>query len=231
MDKRQHDLLAEVVRSYIREAEPVGSKTLEGVLGVSSATIRNDMAELEEQGFLAQPYTSAGRVPTLKGYQFFIDNLLEAREPKITEQRLLKDLVKQLQADHEVMVKNLARKLAELAGEAVVVGFAPYDVYYTGLANLFDQPEFVQVDMVRHIGRVIDNLDQAMFKLYNDTSNEEEVRVKIGSTNPFGEDCALIFANCHCPSARNLIAFLGPVRMDYDAHIGRLQYVKSLFTI
>jgi heat-inducible transcriptional repressor len=231
MDKRQHNLLAEVVRGYIREAEPVGSKTLEGVLGVSSATIRNDMAELEEQGFLAQPYTSAGRVPTLKGYQFFIDNLLEAREPKITEQKLLKDLVEQLQTDHEVMVKNLARKLAELTGEAVIIGFAPYDVYYTGLANLFGQPEFAQVDMVRQIGRVIDNLDQAMFKLYRDTNSEEEVGVKIGLANPFGDDCALIFANCRCPKARSLIGFLGPIRMDYDAHIGRLQYVRSLFTI
>jgi heat-inducible transcriptional repressor len=231
MDKRQHNLLAEVVRSYIREAEPVGSKALEGALGVSSATIRNDMAELEEQGFLAQPYTSAGRVPTLKGYQFFIDNLLEAREPKITEQRLLKDLVKQLQASHEAVVKNLARKLAELAGEAVVVGFAPYDVYYTGLANLFEQPEFAEVNMVRHIGKVIDNLDQAMAKLYHDTNHNEEVGIKIGLSNPFGEGCALIFTSCRNLETRSLIGLLGPIRMDYDAHIGRLQYIKSLFTI
>ena len=79
LDERKASILRAVVEEYIQTAQPVGSSHIASAPGVqvSSATVRNEMAALETEGFLAQPHTSAGRVPTEKGYRFFVDNLLE----------------------------------------------------------------------------------------------------------------------------------------------------------
>ncbi len=229
MEERQHTLLAHVVRSYIARAEPVSSQALAGALGVSSATIRNQMAELEAEGYLTQPHTSAGRVPTLKGYQFYLDNLVRNQEPKVAEQRTLRDLVHDLRADQEQLARHLARALATLTGEAAVVGFGSSDVYYTGLSNLFGQPEFQVADMVRAMGLALDHLDEAMSKLYRELEPAQSVVVKIGSANPFGQGCALIFTTYPAAAQSNVIGILGPLRMDYEANLARLQYVRALF--
>jgi heat-inducible transcriptional repressor len=229
MEERQHNLLAHVVRSYIREAEPIGSHALERTLGVSSATIRNEMAELEASGYLSQPHTSAGRVPTLKGYQFFLEHLVERQQPAPAEQRTLRELVNEQHVPPEQFSKKLARTLAELAGEAAVVGFNRYDSYYTGLSNLFEQPEFRALDMVRSISQVVDHLDEAMAKLYRNLTVSSDVAVKIGEANPFGEDCAFVFTTYGRGTNPSIIGILGPLRMDYDANLGRLHYVRTLF--
>ena len=219
-------MLAELVRSYIREAEPVGSKALEARLGVSSATIRNEMCALEEAGYLAQPHTSAGRVPTLKAYELFVEHMAKPKEPGVNEQKAIREAVEQAVKDVELGVRSLAKQLAHVSGEAVVVGFTSRDVYYTGLSNLFAQPEFGQVEMVRAMGNVIDHLDEAMLLLYSAVG--ESVEVMLGQQNPFGEDCAVVCTSCRLGNTANLIGFLGPVRMDYDANLGRLHYVKQL---
>jgi len=228
MDSRKNELLAEVIHCYVREAEPVGSRALEGALGVSSATIRNEMAELESEGYLRQPYTSAGRVPTLKGYKFYIDNLLNINEPKPEEQGSLQDIVKSYQNNHDIMLKNLAKTIAEFTGQATIVGFSPEDVYYTGLTNLFSQPEFSHIDMVISMSRVIDHLAQGMTKLYRKVDGIKKVEVCLGESNPFGEDSALLLTHCSTVRGHELIGILGPLRMDYDSNIGRLQYVRSI---
>ena len=83
LNLRSGRILATVVREYIHTGEPVASVVIarRGTLGVSSATIRSVLARLEEQGFVRQPHTSAGRVPTDRGYRFYVDLLLETRRP------------------------------------------------------------------------------------------------------------------------------------------------------
>src|SRR4030043_1192300 len=84
MNERQKKLLNLIINEHINPAEPVGSGILVEKTGleVSPATVRNEMADLEKEGFIYQPHTSAGRVPTEKGYQFFVDNFVEKREIK-----------------------------------------------------------------------------------------------------------------------------------------------------
>ncbi len=227
MQERQANLLAEIVRFYIQEAEPVGSKTLEHNFGLSSATIRHEMAELEELGYLYQPYTSAGRVPTVQGYRYYLDNFLKVKEPAESEKETLSNLVEKLGADVEVMGKSLAKKLAYYSTQAAVVGFSPYDVYYTGLSNLFSQPEFAHLDMVRSMGQVIDHLDEGMAKLYQ--TGSPEVQIRIGEANPLGDSCAILFITLSLGQGNSIIGLLGPLRMDYDSNLGRLKYVRQLF--
>lgn len=226
MNSRKNEVLAEIIRNYIREASPVGSKALEENFDLSSATIRNEMSELESEGYLYQPYTSAGRVPTVKAYQYYVKNLISEKPPASDEQHAMEGLVKQ-QKDEVKMLKYLARQLAEFSHLATVVGFGPRDVYYTGLSDLFSQPEFIQVDMVRAIAQMVDHLDEAMVRLYHQ-GIPVNVEVKLGDTNPFGEDCALVVTSYSAENSARIIGLLGPVRMDYDANIARLRYVKKL---
>ena len=89
LDERKRAVLRAIVADYVRSREPVGSKVLveRHQLGVSPATIRNDMAVLEEEGYITAPHTSAGRIPTDKGYRLFVDHLVELRPLSSSERR------------------------------------------------------------------------------------------------------------------------------------------------
>ncbi|MEK7496616.1 MAG: DeoR family transcriptional regulator [Patescibacteria group bacterium] len=229
MLSRKDQLLRAVIESYTKKAEPVGSHTLEGELGVSSATIRNDMVELENEGFLTQPHTSAGRIPTTLGYEYFVNKLASALTLKTSEQNFWQEIIGPTKAP-DLTLKNLARELAEISGVAAMIGFAPNDVYYTGLANLFAQPEFAHIKMVREFSSIIDHLEEAMEKLWRDGINKELVQIKLGQNNPFSEDCAVIFT--WLPTTqnnKNLLGLLGPTRLDYETNLGRLQFINSIF--
>ncbi len=221
---RQKELLGELVESYIKQAEPIGSKALERRLKVSSATIRNEMAKLEQSGYLYQPHTSAGRVPTARAYQYYVDNFLEAKEPSKGEKRALQSLQQEAKKDLYQFLKNLAKTMAEFSKQAVVVGFSPNDIYYTGLSNLFSQPEFSHIDMVQSMSRIIDHLDEAMEKLYKQLQGT--VEICIGEQNPFGNECATVITSYNLPRGKNILGFLGPWRMDYASNVGRLNYVR-----
>ncbi len=226
LEIRQKELLGELIKSYIRQANPVGSRALENKLKVSSATIRHEMAKLEQEGYLYQPHTSAGRVPTAQAYQYYVDNFLEPKEPVGEEKKVLQNL-QQVKQDTEQFLKSLAKVMAEFSGQAVVVGFSKDDIYYTGLSNLFSQPEFSHIDMVQSMSRIIDHLDEVMEKFYQQL--QDSVEIRIGEQNPFGNECATVITSYRLPN-KNILGFLGPWRMDYAGNVGRLNYVRELIS-
>jgi len=119
---RQQLILALVVRDYVSAARPVGSKTIEHYgLGVSSATIRNEMAILEELGYLSQPHTSAGRVPTEQGYRYFVERLMRESQLPPDEQRTIRHQFHQVGVDLEQWMRLAASILARTAQSAAVV--------------------------------------------------------------------------------------------------------------
>ncbi|MCZ0953681.1 MAG: heat-inducible transcriptional repressor HrcA [Rhodospirillaceae bacterium] len=122
-DERAQHLLRVLVNRYIREGHPVGSRTLsrESGLEVSPATIRNIMADLEDMGFISAPHTSAGRVPTIKGYRFFVDTLVKLRPPRETEVQLFEDALRD--SDPQALVlsaSNLLSAMTRLAGVVTI---------------------------------------------------------------------------------------------------------------
>lgn len=119
MDDRKLKILAEVVDEYIRTGEPVGSKALVKLSGlsVSSATIRNDMAALETMGFLEQPHTSAGRVPTYKGYRFYIERLMKPEPLSAKERSVIDEMLGKGDAiTAESVIETATEALAQLTG-------------------------------------------------------------------------------------------------------------------
>ncbi len=111
LDNRKMLILKAVVKTYLETGEPVGSRTISKIdgLSVSSATIRNEMADLEELGYLVQPHTSAGRIPTDQGYRLYVDRLMEEKEKEILD---IKQFVSDRMGRVENMLKGMAKMLA-----------------------------------------------------------------------------------------------------------------------
>lgn len=127
LDERKITILKAIIRSYMETGEPVGSRTLSKLpdLSVSSATIRNEMSDLEEMGYIIQPHTSAGRVPTDKGYRFYVDELMKEKETalaaKETELTEYKDLMTRRVDKLEYVLKHVAKMLAANTNYATMI--------------------------------------------------------------------------------------------------------------
>ena len=216
--------MAFVVREHSRSAEPVASEAVrEGAgLEVSPATIRAEMAELERAGYLKQPHTSAGRVPTEAGYRYYIANCVEEKNVE-RGAHTFTDAVRGGE-EKEVRMKRLARELAGEIHEGVFVGFAPQSSFYTGLSYLFDQPEFESVDLVRHMGEIMDNLDEIVAELFEETTSG--VQVFVGSENPFGVHCGTVLLRAGADQP--MMGVLGPMRMDYDRTIAMMRMLEKI---
>ena len=124
MDDRKLKILSAVVNEYIVTGEPVGSKAIMAHVKASSATIRNEMAELEKQGYLEQPHTSAGRIPTYKGYRLYVDQLMEQNQLTANEKKMLDSMIPQEYVTEEDLVNKASMALADLTKCAAVVANA-----------------------------------------------------------------------------------------------------------
>jgi heat-inducible transcriptional repressor len=224
MKDRQKKLLNLIINEHIRTAAPVGSKLLSSQENVSSATVRNEMADLEKQGYIYQPHTSAGRVPTEKGYQFYVDNYVEKREIKATWRKPFEQVLKQSLAK-DILLKNLAKTVVEVADETVIVAFDKNNIYYTGLANLFKKPEFTEHNLIQDISEVIDHLDDVVDDLFKQVN---KVQILIGAQNPFGSDCSSVLGKYQLKNKKSgLFIILGPKRMDYNKNLAIVEYIKK----
>lgn len=224
MTERQATLLKHLIETYIDSAEPVASALLAQSVRVSSATVRNDMANLETDGFIEQPHTSAGRVPTIKGYQHYLASFLQPQDPSIAQKKLLDEA---FQADSPI--RSVAKVLADEAGLAVMVALSEYDFYYTGLSRLFAQPEFMRQDLVISISSVLDALDEALREVWQST--QDETRILLGEENPFSPQTSLILRRAPVnEKQRGLIGILGPTRLNYHRTTGLIEHATMTLT-
>lgn len=120
LDERKTKILQAIIRNYLETGEPVGSRTISKYtdLNLSSATIRNEMADLEEMGYIIQPHTSAGRIPSDKGYRFYVDTMMETKEREVVE---MKEMLLERQDKMEQMLQQMAKVLAQNTQYATMV--------------------------------------------------------------------------------------------------------------
>lgn len=217
MTERQKQILCSIVEQYAEVASPVGSNLLARVFNVSSATIRAEMAELERMGYIMQPYTSAGRVPTDKGYRFYVNILSEPQETKhlASERRAERALTARVQHGGlpERTIRNAVDTLVELTHN---LGLATIgnQLYMSGLSNLFGQPEFMQAGQVHQVAQLLDNLEPWL----HEAAPNQPLSVYIGQENPIGRSagCSLIISRFRSPYSDNsYIGVLGPTRQSY----------------
>ncbi|HUA13275.1 MAG TPA: hypothetical protein VL989_02130 [Candidatus Sulfotelmatobacter sp.] len=213
MTDRQKSILNAIVEQYAEVASPVGSTLLAKLFNVSSATIRAEMAELEKLGYIHQPHTSAGRIPTDKGYRFYVNNLSDQKVK--TPQRAEKALTQRVHdaGAPERMIRNAVDTLVELTHN---LGLATIgnQLYMSGLSNLFGQPEFMNSIQVQQVAGLLDNLEPWL----REAAPNKPLSVYIGQENPIGGNagCTLIISRFRSPfSDRSYIGTLGPTRQSY----------------
>jgi transcriptional regulator of heat shock response len=225
---RKHQILEAIIKEHIATGAPVGSSVLaeKYKLDCSSATIRNTMAELEEDGLIIQPHTSAGRVPTEAAYNLFIAELQKGQKKlKKMRERELQELDENFSGDDEVALRETAKTLAALTNSAVFWAFHKNNLYYTGLSNLFHQPEFVNTGLVYNISAVIDRMDEIIDKIFEEA--DEQAEIMIGEANPFGNFCGSIIAKYRRGNQTGLFGILGPMRMDYERNLSVVEYILN----
>ena len=235
MDSRQETILRHIVEDYIESAAPIGSVFLARKydMGVSPATIRNEMAELTNEGYLQQPYTSAGRIPTARAYKLFVDMFLEeamfALDGEI-ERRIRQALIRST-----LEVRRIGRVLADSSKNVVLSGsLSKEEFYIDGLRYLLQQPEFMEQsgDMFRMLGMLEEMNDEFIGRLRNIFERAtEDIDVFIGRENPFMKDveCSVIISSLSLPSSQDtVVAIVGPLRMHYRENISLLENLRKL---
>ncbi len=138
LDERKIKILDAIIRTYLETGEPVGSRTISKYtdLNLSSATIRNEMSDLEELGYIIQPHTSAGRIPSDMGYRFYVDHLLEDRDKEISD---MKEFVIEHTEKMEQVLKQVARMLAQNTNYATMISSPKYNA---------NKVKFIQLSLV-----------------------------------------------------------------------------------
>lgn len=230
MTERERILFLAIVSEHIRTSHPVGSQIIvdKYLTDVSPATIRNDMAKLEERGLIEQPHTSAGRVPTARGYEYYVEHFLPEKALEKRIQHRLRDSYASTQPAGTDRVREVAKTLADLSSESVIVSSTDRDLFYTGLANLFRQPEFAERDVVYNFSEMIDRLDEVMDSIFDQVG--PEVTILMGRKNPFGQECGVVLTKYVTANDSGMLGILGPIRMPYAEHRALLQYVQDLLS-
>lgn len=226
--QRQAKIFAAIVKEYSQAPNPVGSEELveKYNFGVSPATVRNEMKALEKAGYIAQPHTSAGRIPTDKGYRYFVNKLMKHLELTAAEQHRLQQELRQLQQQYIELGRSLTKLLAEKSGGAAFA-LLPESVTTSGLSNVIDDQ--VSPKEIREIARFIDELDDHRTSLFNAKLTEVETYIGEESPVPLAKDFSLVVARVDLPKGgKGVIGIVGPRRMKYARNISLLEYLKKL---
>lgn len=218
MTERQMQILTAIIEQHAEIAAPVGSVTLARLFGVSSATIRSEMAKLEEMGLITQPHTSAGRIPTDQGYRFYVNQITERtldEAPQLDRgTRAIEARVQTHLGRSDRAIRSAVDSLVDLTHNLGLATIGD-ELYMNGIGNLFSQPEFLQGDHVQGVARLLDNLEPWL----REAAPNEPLNVYIGSENPIGKTsgATLIISRFRSSySDRSYIGVLGPTRQSYD---------------
>lgn len=175
LDERKIKILDAIIRTYLETGEPVGSRTISKYtdLNLSSATIRNEMSDLEELGYIVQPHTSAGRIPSDQGYRFYVDHLLENKDKEISD---MKDFVIEHTEKMEKVLKRVAKMLAQTTNYATMITSPKYNgnkVKFIQLSQLDDSQLLAVIVMEANV------VKNKMIPLEEPLDNETMLRLNV----------------------------------------------------
>jgi transcriptional regulator of heat shock response len=234
MTKRQNKILECLVREYIKSATPVSSKFLEKKFkfGVCPATLRNEMSKLTEMGYLEQPHTSAGRIPTDKAYRLLVDQM-EQKEQEIN--LFKKEIGRVAQGDNDSLKFSdyFMKAMAEASSGLCLAYFLEKDfVLKEGWGEIFRNPEFKERGALDEFSLIVDSLERKIKEITEDSERFSEPKVFIGDEESFlgSNDFSLIISESKLPGEeQGFLAILGPKRMDYEKNISLMNSLIKTF--
>lgn len=233
MTDRQEQLLAAIIKEFIETATAVGSVSLTDKyrFNLSPATVRNEMAELVRQGYLAKPHSSAGRVPTTQGLRHFLQELLdELDEVDVVTKEQVKHQLHQTRFEQDKLVREALAFLTEISGNAAVA-VIDQRVHYAGLSAIMNLPEFQDIDKLKKLMEVIEDYSK-LTEMFN-RSQGRDVSVLIGEEAEIEgfEEYAIVFARIRLHGRKEgYMAVVGPNGMHYQKIIPAVKFVSRAIT-
>ncbi|MDD2679254.1 MAG: DeoR family transcriptional regulator [Candidatus Omnitrophica bacterium] len=232
-DSRRRAVLSATIDKHIRQANPVASEDIAEYFDLSPATIRNIFAELEDTGYLTHPHTSGGRIPTDKGYRYYVDFLV-AQMSLLEEEKnnIIGEFKKEIRRLEDAL-EETSELISQITHYAGIVSFLGWQdkMFYKGLSRILDQPEFKDTRKIKLLIELIED-KQGLLAIINRDFNDP-VKVYIGheSGRPEMENCSLVVSSYrrkNKPQGR--LAVLGPVRMEYSHIIPALGYISEVLS-
>lgn len=232
-DARRKAVLTSAINLYIREAEPVASEDLAAEFDLSPATIRNIFAELEESGYLTHPHTSAGRMPTDRGYRYYVDFLLSQLELIEEEKARIFSAYERGTETLDAILEKTSDLLSEVTHCAGIAALSDMDdkFVYRGVRYIIEQPEFQDASSIRLLIRLIEEKQRLLEIIRRHNSSKVAVYIgeELGCEGT--ENCAILVSSYNLkerPVGR--LAVLGPRRMHYGHTIPALEYVSEVLS-
>lgn len=223
MEDRKNWLLKTIVELYTETGEPVSSSIVSKFCDWSSATIRNDMAYLEGEGFLAQPHTSAGRIPTIDGYRYYVQHLMGAYEFPQQEHAALRQ---ELRRRHNLAEQ--AEALADVSQSLVLLSDDSSDIAYSGLGYLFGNADLLDKRVVAELAKRLDRLHDVVSQIHELLGSSKQTVVLIGQDNPFHDTCSVLARSYESPDAKQYVAFVTPLRSNYSQTMALLDIFNDV---
>jgi transcriptional regulator of heat shock response len=228
---RQAKILAAIVKENCETCQPVASGDLAEKynFNISSPTIRNEMQALEKMDYISQPHTSSGRVPTDKGFRYFVNQLMDRVKLTVKEQDYLKRELVKLQMAHIEMSRRLAKLLSEHSNQASFAIF-PEEVSTVGLSNILDNPALPAED-AKEIAEFFDNIDEHAEQIMSDYGGKGKPQTFIGKEIQLSKksDYSMIVSGLQLPSGKKgVIGLVGPKSMKYEKNLTLMEYIAKL---
>ena len=217
--RREEAVLEIIVRTYTESAEPVGSRFVARKLGLSSATIRNVMSDLEEEGFLMHPHTSAGRIPTDKGYRFYVNSLMHKRSLNDNIIHMVEEQYQQKIRSLEDVLEKTSHLMSSLTSYVGVTLMPDIEkVYLDGASHLIEQPEFHDIKKLHMLFRCLED-KVAILKLLCDEAEDDSLTIHIGKENKsqYLSECSIVTRGYKVRGKKSgKLGVIGPKRMVYE---------------
>ena len=233
LPRRQAMLLSGMIAEYIRTGRPVGSEYLTDALGleVSPATVRHDLRNLEEEGYITQPHTSAGRIPTDKGYRFYVNNLVAQDIGRRQEQQIEKQL-EAMNTEYGRTSRATAKLLSQLAHCLVISGWIKAkDIQEAGLSQMLQTSGQEKNEALSELTRILEHVDQYLQTLSQQHEANHGTSIYIGSENPLYDavHTSALVRTVGTPEGETIVLLVvGPKRMPYQRNIALLNSVASI---
>jgi heat-inducible transcriptional repressor len=228
---RQVQILRSIIEEYIETAEPVGSETLDRKynLGVSPATIRNEMVYLTKQGYLSKTHSSAGRAPTPIAMKLYVNELMKEKELSVADEVSAKEKIWDSRKELDEMLYQVTKALADRS-HALGIGLAGNKrLYHAGYSNLLQMPEFYDIDVMRHVLSLIEEVG-LLQEIFDYGATENPIQVVYGPElgNKFLSPIGVIYMSFTVGDVKCQLGVIGSHRFDYPYVIPMMRYFKSL---
>ncbi|OGK13389.1 hypothetical protein A3A93_01835 [Candidatus Roizmanbacteria bacterium RIFCSPLOWO2_01_FULL_38_12] len=233
LTQRQIDILTSIIHEYTETGEAVGSEIIEKKykLGVSPATIRNEMVALSHKGYLQKTHFSSGRLPSAKGYRFYIKNIMKENELSTVDEVAFKHSIWDERDKEYKMLSQATRILAEKTGLMSLVTTDSGDLYYSGVSNLLKMDEFMNKAITRAVFGRVEEIGFWSEILKQAYLIDEDVLYILGQEDfrdPMFDVCASVFGEFKTPTLKGIIGVIGPKHISYEDVVTKVRFFSKL---